>query len=73
MRKNGYYKDAVCSVCMKLRSVSVSKAIEDSKKLYICKTCGQNRKGSEYENVTLRNHIVSDTLYDFVCLHCDAS
>jgi hypothetical protein len=73
MRKNGAYQHAVCSVCMKLRSVSVSKAIEASKKLYICKNCGQSRKGSEYENVTLRYHILSDTLYDVVCLHCDAS
>ena len=73
MRKNGAYQHAVCSVCMKLRSVSVSKAIEASKKLYICKNCGQSRKGSEYENVTLRYHILSDTLYDVVWLHCDAS
>ena len=73
MRKIRQYRHAVCSVCMKLRSVSVSKAIEESKKLSICENCGQSREGSEYENVTLRNHIVNETLYDLVCLHRDAS
>ena len=73
MRKNRDYKHAVCSVCMKLRSVSVSKAFEDAKKMYLCKRCGQSRKGSEYEQVSLRSHIVRDALHELVCLHCDTS
>ena len=73
MRKMRDYRHAVCSICMTLRSVSVSRALEDAKKVYLCKTCGQKRKGNEYESVSVRNHIVNETLYDLVCLHCDAS
>ena len=73
MRKTRDYRRAVCSQCLRQRSVQVKQQIKGAGEIHRCKSCGQEREAREFDHKTLENLIINNKVYDAVCLHCDAS